>query len=236
MAEKNYIFDDLKGDGNSDQENELYKELLEFEKDTSDGVSKYNINILDFFAVEEKTSQAIIPMRLAAESSEPVSPKQRKSNFLLSSDESLAIKIAKKENGDVNLTLLSNSENEAEEAVLYVSELDKYFISNLKGDFVIGQYSDFDLNKFHFKAVLPFSKIVILKTGNTFSVFSSDKLLTPEITGIKNPFMLLNINYGKDFSYAVLITKKTKDFMKIKNNVIELPLVLLDNKSSLLLY
>lgn len=236
MAEKNYIFDDLKGDGNSDQENELYKELLEFEKDTSDGVSKYNINILDFFAAEEKRSQAIIPMRLAAESSEPASPKQRKSNFLLSSDESHAIKIAKKENGDVHLTLLSNSENEAEEAVLYVSELDKYFISNLKGDFVIGQYSDFDLNKFHFKAVLPFSKIVILKTGNTFSVFSSDKLLTPEITGIKNSFVLLNINYGKDFSYAVLITKKTKDFMKIKNNVIELPLVLLDNKSSLLLY
>jgi len=236
LSEKNLILDDIKGAGGLKQENELFKELLEFEKDVKKKVSNDKNKIIDFFPSAEETPQSIVPMRLAAESSESASAHQRKSDFLTSSDGKMAIKYIKKENEEIHITLLSDSEDEMQEVILHLPEIGKYFTSNLKGDFVIGQYSDFNFDKFHFKAVLPMGRIIILKNSDNFTAFSSDKLLIPEITGINNSFMFISINYDKDFSSAVLNTKKTKDFVKIENTVIELPLMLLEDKSSLLLY
>lgn len=247
MSEENKIFDEINEKDGLKKEQELFKELQKFEASTllssDSGMNK--INIIDFFPIEEGEKQGEkrkYPLKLAAESSKP--NLRNLSHFLISSDGKFAIKYIKRIDEEIHITILCDSDIDTDEILLYSAQLQKYFISNLKSDFVIGQYSSFNLNDFEFKAILPVEKLIIIKKDdfqpdkddkkNLFSVLSYDNKSIPEV--FEKSDTILKINTDKNFSIAVLQTGKTKDFVMVNKQQIEIPMMLLEQKSILLLY
>jgi hypothetical protein len=244
VSEKNYIFDELnekvrKEKGIFKDEGELFREMLEFEKQRQEAhpptpsPREGGKKIIDFFPVADN-DHARLPMKLAAESG--IQETQQKSDFLLSGDGKFAIKYSQKENNEIHLMLLADAETNTDDVILYSPKLNKYFISNLDGDFVIGQYSVFDFSQFDFKAIMPLDKIVILKKDNSFSTFSQENSTQPEIPEIAAAFLRLKINAPNGFVIAVLSTSKTRDFLTVQNGIVEIPMMLIDDKGTILVY
>jgi len=243
LAEKNHIFDELKGsDENLKHENELYKELIEFEKlnlrEQKENIPSQHSNIIDFHPVaKESKNQSAPPIRLAAESSDiEVSKSLSKSNFLLSSDGKYAIKYSVKHSNEIQLQLLSDSDINVTEAILYSPVINKHFVSAINGEFVVGQYSDFDLGSFDFKAIFPKEKILVLKQGDSFSVLSANNLKVPEVLEVTSSFLRIKVSLQADMNVVVLQTAKTKDFLKLENGIVEIPIILLEQRVTLFMY
>lgn len=237
MEDKNYIFDELKSQGKSirGEESKLFRELLDFEKKEKNKLLPLINNIIDFYPVESGHLQNIhIPMKLAAQSDSGT--RLNKADFLISKDGKFVIKFSRKTDEEIHITLIAENDFNVEDAILFSPELNKYFVSNLSNEYIIGQYSSFDLSALNFKAILPFEKIMLSSLNNSHSIISLTNYSTPVIEEITNSFILLNPNARKEFFNAVIISDKSKDFLEIKNGLIEIPLILVSQKMHILLY
>lgn len=240
MADKNHIFDEISGKGN-EQENKLFRELLEFEKESAladKTLLPEKNNIIEFLPQEsENIKRGKSLLKLAADSKGLTDEKTgKRSGFITSTDGKYAIKYSQKKDTEIHLTILTEQEHDTNDIILYSPELNKYFISNLEGDFIIGQYAVFDLNSFNFKAFLPLEKLVIIKDNKSYSIFSYNGNSKQEILEQTKSFIRLKIQSEKEIKIAAIQTVKTKDFVKMENGVIQIPLILLEDKSQILLY
>jgi len=237
LEDNNYIFDELKSEGKGIQgeENKLFRELLNFEKNERNKSLPVLNSIINFFpAGSDFKENKQLPVKLAAQSNSK--SKLNKADFLVSEDGNFLIKISKKTGEEVHLSLISENDSNIEDAILFSQELNKYFISNLSNEYVIGQYSSFDLNALNFKAVFPFEKTVLAQKNNSYSTISLNNFSNPEIKEITSSFILLNPKAERNIINAVLISSKSKDFLEIKNGLIEIPLILISEKAYILLY
>jgi hypothetical protein len=237
LAEKDKIYDDISkgGKGISGEEHKLFKELLEFEKSQTKALEKHTSNIIEFFPSEINTStKAKLPVKLAAESS--IEKHVQKSDFIVSDDGMFAIKLSKKETEEIHLSLLAEDEEAVMDALLYSPEFNKYFISNIKGEFVVGQYLGFDLNSFRFRAILPQEKIIIIRNETNFIVYSSGRFTNPEIISQTDSLLRIKLNTEKVFSAGVIQSETAKDFVKLTEDKIEIPLILLNGKNFVIMY
>lgn len=242
MTENNYIYKIIKGEniesGELKKQREEYLEFVNFlEAGKAKTLSPVN-NVIEFTKYEEDKSVGVkLPMKYAADSGESTTGLAfKKSNFIASTDGSFAIKYSKKINEEVHLTVLSDNDEYAGDIILYSEIIGKYFVSNMNGEFIIGQYFNFDLNKFNFKALIPFEIIVLLSEGNNLSAIPVNKLANPEVEEISDINIKLKINSRKEFSNAVLKSKETKDFLHTDGKYVDIPRMLLLEKAELYLY
>lgn len=220
------------------EESKLYNELLDFEKELKVEKSLIFKNIIEFSDFIPKTDIEVKKeLRFAADdiSGRNISI-NRKSDFLLSEDGKFAIKYSKKLNEEIHLTILTESRFYNGEIILYSPSLDKYFVSNPEGDFVIGQYSTFDLKLFKFKALVPFDKIMIMFIKGRISVIPYNGYSRPEITENSETHLKINLNTSHKLNTTVLCTDKTKDLIAGEKNIVSIPKIVLSDKSILYIY
>jgi len=242
LTENNYIYKIIKGEdvgrGELKKQREEYLEFLNFrEADSNKSLSPHH-NVIEFTNFEPEKSDGIkLPMKYAADSgASPADIAFKKSKFLTSNDGNFAIKYSKKLNEEIHLTVLSDCDEYSGEIILYSGIIGKYFVSNINGDFIIGQYSNFDLCKFNFKAFTPFESIIIHSDGDNITAIPLNKLATPEIIEITDINIKLKVNTGAEISNAVLKTTETKDFLKTDGIYIDIPRMLISDKAEIFLY
>lgn len=239
MVDINKIFDDLSSEGNGIQkeENKLYKELIEFEK-TLKNSSLEDCKYIEFLPVEtEIKSFEKSAHKLAADSTGSVSELSSiKSKFLLSKDGKYAIKYSQKSKDEIIVTLMSDSGMDTGDMLLYLPDLKKYYVSNSYGDFHISGYSSLNIQSLNFQAVNYFEKIIINKLENSFAVLSYYGYCSPEIVSNNESFLKIKLNCSKDFAISVLSNELTQDFIGSSKGILDVPSLLLDKKSTILLY
>ncbi len=241
MIDKNKIFEDLNsldGDDIQKKEHFLYEELLEFEKSKKKDLLPLINNYIEFIPAEPNIECDNKPvLKLAADSfasaDEMVS---RKSEFLLSKDGKFALKYLQKNNEEILITLLAEHNIDTSEILLYLPDLKKYYVSNTACDFSVTGYSTLNISTLNFKAVQYFAKFVISKEGDLYSMVSYNNYANPEIVESSDTFMKVRINSEKECSVAVLINDKNKDFVNFLNGILEIPIMLLSDKTVILLY
>lgn len=238
MAEINKIFDDISGKSEKQfsQENDLFNELKQnleshFEDETSN-VGRI-IQFLPFSETGGYNNSSIV--KLAADSGDTFSKKLQSSEFLISKDGKTALKYKVVNKSVLQVDLLSGESNDIDELILYSKKLDRYFVSDLKGNYIIGQYENFQLTDFEFEAIFPFDKIKIFKSDGDLSAFSFKETDT-SISDKSNDFIYLEIGSISNTRSAVIITSKTKDFLNISANRVEIPTILLEDRSFIYLY
>lgn len=242
MTENNYIFRIIKGENVESRElkrqREEYLDFIKFAEEERNKDLAPVINVIEFKSYEaDKTAGLKLPVKYAADSGESTTDfAYKKSNFLTSNDGNFAIKYSKKINEEIHLTVLSDGEEYTGDIILYSEIIGKYFVSNMNGEFIIGQYFNFDLNKFNFKALIPFETVVLFSAENNFSAIPVNKLVNPEVEEITDINIRLKINSQKEFSNAVLKSRETKDFLKTDGIHVEIPRFLLVEKAELFLY
>lgn len=240
MEDKNYIFDELTG-GKKEGiigESNFYIEFLDFEKKLKVKKSLIIKNIIEFSDFTPKTDIEFEKgQRFAADDIlERNIIINRKSDFLLSEDGRFAIKYSKKLNEEIHLTILTETKSYTGEIILYSPSLDKYFVSNSEGDFIIGQYSTLDLKLFKFRALVPFDKIMIIFIKGRISVIPYNGYSRPEITENSENHIRINLNISHELNTTVLCTDKTKDLIAAEKCIVSIPKIVLSDKSVLYIY
>jgi hypothetical protein len=235
LAEEDKIFDDIHNQRSGiTGENQMFKEFLDFFNSESGKNEIFERKVIEFFPLNSASDEANTTLKLAAADNDLNKPSSLSSGFLLSKDNTFALKYSYVNNSDLKVTLLTAENTIKQEFILYSAKLDKYFISDHQGAFSIGKYDNFRLDDFEFIAIEPRDKIRILKINNNINCLSSSN----------NEF---NITQSKDFTFitpksdneiklGVFITTKSKDSVNIKNGSIEIPNILLEDKSLLYLY
>ena len=241
MIDKNKIFEDLNtsdGDDIQKKEHLLYKELLEFEKTNKKDLHPLVNNYIEFIAAEPNIEYEFKPaLMLAADSSASADEMvSRKSEFLLSRDGKFALKYLQKSKEEILITLLTENNIDTKEMLLYLPDLKKYYVSNNAGDFSIKGYSSFNIGSLNFNAVLYFDKLFVSKGGDLFSIVSYNNYANPEILESDETFLKVRINSIKECSVAVLSNDRNKDFINSGNGILEIPVMLLKEKTVILLY
>lgn len=241
MVDNNKIYEDLNAsDGDDIQKNEnlLFKELLEFEKLNKRDLPLLVNNYIEFILVEQQIGYSFEPsIKLAADSSVSADEKvSKKSEFLLSRDGKYALKYIQKSKEEIFITLLTDNNLDTREMLLYLPDLKKYFVSNSTGDFTVAGYSSLNIGSLNFNAVVCFEKIIISKAGDLFSMVSYNNYASPEIIEKSDIFIKVKVNSIKECSVAVLINELNKDFVNSVNGILEIPVMLLRDKTVVLLY
>ncbi len=219
-------------------ESNLYKELLEYEKSKSKHQQTLTEGSIEFICSDTRPDFGFSTvMRLAADSAFKTKEfAAGKSDFLVSRDGKYALKYSNKSKDEIQITLLTESELNTADMLLYMSDLNKYYISNAEGDFMLSGYSALNISKLNFTAVNYFEKIVITKYNELYSALSYNGYANSEIISISNAIIELRLNCVKAISAAVLFNDNSKDFVNLKNGAIELPVMLLSGKTQVLLY
>ncbi|MCE1165043.1 MAG: hypothetical protein LWX07_06550 [Bacteroidetes bacterium] len=233
MIEDNYIFEELENQdsGVLGDEHSLFERLKSYEKDSENTDS--GPHIIDFLKSEYPEREKLPALKLAAESSGSDSG-NFKSEFLFSLDGKYALKFTKKLDEEIHIRLISESELNTDEVALYSSELNKYFVSNISGDFIIGQYSKFNPEELNFKALLPKTKLTLLNKEGSITVISD---IGAHIENRQTDrFIYLNLENSADFLLAVILSGNSKHIIKIDKDIIEIPSLLITEKSYIFLY
>lgn len=238
MTEINKIFDDINNKNGKpfSEENELFEEFNKLNDPHSDNELQNENRMIDFLpysGIENNKGTKIV--KLAADSGDKFSNKLLSQEFLISANGEIALKYKIVNMSVLQIVLLSSNIERSSELILYSRKLDKYFISNLNGDYIIGQYDQFKLTDFEFQAIMPFDKIKLIKVSSGINAFPTNdsKVL---ITYKSDQFTQLDIQTSSTTIVAIIITSKTKDSLKVSGNLVEIPNVLLENNSLIYLY
>ena len=112
--------------------------------------------------------------------------------------------------------------------------MNRYFVSNVTGDFIVGQYAKFNPEELNLKALFPKDKITLLRQDDVITAISDSELnITNRLT---ERFVYLNFECNKGYLLAVIISRSSKHIIKLENSVIEIPLLLIGEKSLIFLY
>lgn len=240
MNETTKIFDDLIPNKNNIEtdEQKLYKELLEFEKSQKKESLPIQNRCFDFFVAEPQTNYNIRPdIRLAADSSTIDSEVNfKESKFLITNDNRLALKYIQKSKDEIQITLLLDTNFDTNEMLLYLPDLKKYYISNISGDYIITGFPAVNIRDMKFQALQMFDKIIISNEENQLSILSYNNFSNPEIIEKSDTLIKIKLNSKTELKKAVLYNEGTKDFLDTDGKIIEIPILLLQKKSIVLLF
>jgi len=238
LENKSFILDELMGSKNGGMKSEadLFNELLKFEESVKKENRLQTKNVIEFNLTPSEPDIKLKEKVILAADDLTKIKSDRKSDFIMSQDGKFAIKYTKKLNEEIHLSILSETENLPGEVILYSPELKKYFSSNSSGEFIIGQYSNFDLKLFNFQAIFPFDKIMIIAGRGKFSAVSYNGYTKPKIIDSKDSHLNIIMNSDTVIKTSLLLTDKTKDFTSLSENIVSVPKLILPEKSILYLY
>jgi len=233
LIDNNYIFDEIENEdgGVLGDEHRLFEELKSFETNSED---KADLPRIIAFGKKDNPINNFLPTLKLAADSLPNESDYLKSNFLYSEDGKCALKFTKKLDEEIHIRLISESEFDIDEVVLYSPELNRYFVSNVTGDFIVGQYSKFNPDELKLKALFPKDKITLLRQEEDITAISEPELNIKN--RIADKFVYLNLECNKGYLLAVIISRSSKHIIKLENNIVEIPMLLIGEKSLIFLY
>lgn len=236
MAEINKIFDDLNNSNlGINKEHQLFKEFLEYLNTEKSDKIHFERKIIYFNSgYRSEFSDTFESNKIAAADSNYQAEINHKGGFLLSKDKSFALKYSYIKNSDLQVSLLTSENLIEHNFILFSRKLDKFFISDKFGSFSIGKYENFNLSDFDFAAIEQIDKLQVLKINEEYIVNSG--IRSEYNLKITDNFITLIPEPGFRINCCVLVTNKTKDTLNIKDGSVEIPKLLLEDKSLLYLY
>lgn len=179
-------------------------------------------------------------VKMAADSASPDSYK-KETYFYVSQDDSFALKIDETvtaEESSLTAAIISETESDLSECVLYCPETNKYFLRNQGKDIILTGYKNFDYQRFTFKLMYPKAKIFFLtpKDSDIYTVLSEDAAFAVNTYSVEDGNINAELDNSENIKVITLKSEKCVDFINIQGNKITIPLILAGSKFELLIY
>ncbi len=237
--DKNEILNDINNSGGEieKEEHKLYNKFLEFNSEFKTGPEIAETIIIDFIPVKNEEIDYESDLRkYAADSSEgSANTGIIKSDFYMSSDNKFALKCISVSEDELCVNVLSES-NSTKEMILFLPELNKFYLPNVNGEYIISGASAKNLSKLNFKVYLHKEKIKIYEIDISYSLFSVNNLSKPDVSDKNDSFLTIKLNASDNFSVAVLMNDKAREFINLENDFVHIPLLLLNENSVIYLF
>ena len=120
--------------------------------------------------------------------------------------------------------------------LLFLPELNKYYLPNENGEYIVSGASAKNLAKLNFKVYLSKEKIKIYENKKSYSLLSVNNLSSPELSVKNDSFLIIKLNKEDDFSAAAMINDKVREFVKMENGFVHIPLLFLQENSVIYLF
>ncbi|MFA5012010.1 MAG: hypothetical protein WC644_08670 [Ignavibacteria bacterium] len=237
--DNNKILNDINNSGGeiAKEEHNIYKKFLEFRSKYKTENEIADKKIIEFIPVKNEEVNYEPDLRLfAAESATGSHDSEMiQSNFYVSTDDKYALKCISIAEDELCVNILSDV-NSTQEMILFLPELNKYYLPNVNGEYIISGASAKNLSKVNFKVFLYKEKIKISVSGKSYSLLSVNNLTRPDVIELNTSFLIIKLNGSKNFLKAVMMNDKTREFINYSDDLINVPLLLLDNNSVIYLF
>lgn len=240
MTEDNdKILNDINNSGGEIEKEEhlLYNKFLEYHSKSINKTAITETKIIEFIPVKNEEVVYEPDLRQYAAESEAGSANSGiiQSYFYISADDKYALKCISISGDEICVNVLSETSSN-EEMILFLPELNKYFLPNNNGDYIITGASAKNLNKINFKVYLIKEKIKIYEDNNSYSFFAVNNLCKPDISEKNDSFIIIKLHSSELFSKAALINDKVREFLNMEDDLIQLPFLFLKNNSVIYLF
>jgi hypothetical protein len=216
------------------KEEEFFEELTHFNETEEE---EKTANIISFEPAQvEETRKTNLPMKLAAASESVTETNRTKSDFYYHPSKNIALKITHKNNNQVYATVIAESDMDLTDAVILCKEIEKYSIAGSANEYFIGSYEKFDLKKFNFDMIFPFNKLTIFQTGENHGHFLEKPDILIDYIKTTEDGLKIKLVSKMEIKMVVMKAGSYKDFINIKEGIINIPKVLMEDKIDLMFY
>lgn len=237
--DNNKILNDINNSGGEieKEEHKLYEKFLEYRSKIKTKTDIAEAKIIEFTPLKNEEIDYEPDLRkYAAESAaNGANSGIIKSDFYISADNKYALKCISVSEDELCVSVLSESSS-IKEMLLFLPELNKFYLPNVNGEYIVSGASAKNLSKVNFKVYLHKEKIKIYENEKTYSLFSVNNLSKPDITDKNDSFLMIKLNAADDFSKAALMNDKVREFIKMENGFVHVPLLLLKENSVIILF
>lgn len=240
MAEdNNKILNDINNTGGEIEKEEhlLYKKFLKFRSKIKNNTEIAETKIIEFIPVksEEVNYKSDLHKYAAETSAGSDNSGIIQSDFYISADNKYALKCISISDEELCVNILSET-NSTRELLLFLPELNKYYLSDLNGEYIVSGVSAKNLSKLNFKVYLHKEKIKIYENGKSYSLFTVNNLFKPDVFEQNESFLIIKLNASEKYSKAALINDKVREFVNLKDDFVHIPLLLLNTNSVIYLF
>ena len=237
--DNNKILNDINNSGGEieKEEHKLYKEFLDFHSKYKTKADISKTKIIEFIPLKNEEIDYDSDLRkYAAESTADSSNFGTiQSYFYISAENKYALKCINISENELCVNILSE-EISTQEMLLFLPELNKYYLPNENGEYIVSGASAKNLAKLNFKVYLSKEKIKIYENKKSYSLLSVNNLSSPELSVKNDSFLIIKLNKEDDFSAAAMINDKVREFVKMENGFVHIPLLFLQENSVIYLF
>ncbi len=237
--DKNKILNDINNSGGEieKEEHKLYKKFLEYRSKIKTKTDIAGTKIIEFVPLKNEEIDFEPDLRKYAAESAAYGANSGiiQSDFYISADNKFALKCISVSDDELCVSVLSESSS-TKEMLLFLPELNKFYLPNVNGEYIVTGASAKNLSKINFKVYLHKEKINIYENEKIYSLFSVNNLTKPDITDKNDSFLKIKMNAADDFSTAALMNEKVREFIKMENGFIHVPLLFLKENSVIYLF
>ena len=237
--DNNKILNDINNSGGKieNKEHKLYKEFLDFHLKNKTKADISETKIIEFIPIknEEVDYEPDLRKYAAESAANGANSGIIQSDFYISADNKYALKCISVSEDELCVSVLSESSS-LKEMLLFLPELNKFYLPNANGEYIVAGASAKNLSKVNFKVYLHKEKIKIYENEKTYSLFSVNNLSKPEVTDKNDSFLIIKLNAADDFSKAALMNDKVREFIKMENGFVHVPLLLLKENSVIFIF
>jgi hypothetical protein len=225
----------LKKTGALKKEEEFFNEFQQFSEEEEEESQTTNIISFEPSHIEE-SKKSKLPMKLAAASEAVTETSRIKSDFYYHPSKNIALKIIQKNKNQVYATVIAESDMDLTDAVILCKEIDKYSIAGCTNEYFIGSYDKFDVKKFNFDLIFPFNKLTIFQTGENHGHFLEKPDILIDYIKTTEDGLKIKLVSKMEIKIVVMKAGSYKDFINIKEGIINIPKVLMEDKIDLMFY
>lgn len=228
--------------GELGKEQEAYREFISGDwKNEENNCSGKIITFLPENFQGDKVAEGSASIVKMAADSEDSGRYINETYFYVSEDDTFALKIDETvtaEESSLTAAVISETENDLSECVLYCPETNKYFLRSQGKEIILTGYKNFDYRKFTFKLIYPKAKIFFLTTkdSDVYTILSDDSSFAVNNYTLKDGNISAELDNSENIKVLTIKSEKCIDFINIQGNKITIPLILAGSKFELLIY
>ncbi|MCX6158865.1 MAG: hypothetical protein WCK13_10695 [Ignavibacteriota bacterium] len=228
--------------GELGKEQEAYREFISggWKNEEENHTGKIITFLPENFHADKVAESGALIVKMAADSRN--SGKYKKETyFYVSEDDTFALKIDETvtaEDSSLTAAVISESESDLSECVLYCPETNKYFLRSQGKDIILTGYKNFDYQRFTFKLMYPKAKIFFLtpKDSDVYTLLSDDASFAVNKYAIEDGNIIAELDNSENIKVVTLKSETCIDFINIQNGKLTIPLILAGSKFELLIY
>jgi hypothetical protein len=228
--------------GELGKEQEAYREFINGDwRSEEDNCSGKIITFLPENFQGDKIAEGSASIVKMAADSEDSGRYKNETYFYVSEDDTFALKIDETvtaEESSLTAAVISETESDLSECVLYCPETNKYFLRSQGKDIILTGYKKFDYKKFSFKLIYPKAKIFFLtaKDSDVYTILSDDASFAVNNYALKEGNICAELDNSENIKVVTIKSEKCIDFINIQGGNITIPLILAGSKFELLIY